>query len=76
MIADDQMQSDKTVSSGQITLDAVPTTYVEIGLNYTPTIKTLPLELKLPSGNTIAQKKRIVEATALFIFIAKSIIKW
>ena len=28
---------DKTVSSGQITLDAVPTTYVEIGLNYTPT---------------------------------------
>ena len=64
VIADDQMQLDKTVSSGQITLDAVPTTYVEIGINYTPTVKTLPVELKLPSGNIMAQKKRIVEATA------------
>jgi len=64
VIADDQMQLDKTVSSGQIVLDAVPTTYVEIGLNYTPTVKTLPVELKLSSGNITAQKKRIVEATA------------
>jgi hypothetical protein len=63
VIADDEMQLDKVVSSGQITLDAVPTTYVEIGLDYTPTIKTLPVELKLPSGNIVAQKKRIVEAT-------------
>tara|TARA_R100000329_G_scaffold151341_2_gene147084 strand:- start:416 stop:2377 length:1962 start_codon:yes stop_codon:yes gene_type:complete len=65
VIVDDAMQSDKTVSSGGITLDAVPTTYVEIGLNYTPTIKTMPVELKLPSGNIIGQKKRIVDATAL-----------
>ena len=64
VVADDQMQLDKTVSSGQITLDAVPTTYVEIGLDYTPTVKTLPVELKLSSGNITAQKKRIVEATA------------
>jgi len=65
VIVDDGMQSDKTVSSGGITLDAVPTTYVEIGLDYTPTIKTMPVELKLPSGNIIGQKKRIVDATAL-----------
>ncbi len=65
VIVDDAMQSDKTVSSGAITLDAVPTTYVEIGLNFTPTVKTLPVELKLPSGNILAQKKRIVEATTL-----------
>ena len=65
VIVDDAMQSDKTVSSGGITLDAVPTTYVEIGLNYTPTIKTMPVELKLPSGNILGQKKRIVDATAL-----------
>ena len=65
VIADDAMQSDKTVNaSGEITLDAVPTTYVEIGLNYTPSVKTLPVELKLPSGNIMAQRKRIVEATA------------
>jgi len=65
VIVDDAMQSDKTVSSGGITLDAVPTTYVEIGIDYTPTIKTMPVELKLPSGNIIGQKKRIVDATAL-----------
>ena len=64
VIADDSMQNDKVVSSGQITLDAVPTTYVEIGINYTPTVKTLPVELKLSSGNIVAQKKRIIEATA------------
>ena len=64
VIADDVMQSNKTVSSGQITLDSVPTTYVEIGIDFTPEIKTLPVELKLPSGNVLAQKKRIVEATA------------
>ena len=65
VVADDGMQADKTVASGQITLDSVPTTYVEIGIDYTPTIKTLPVELKLPSGNIVAQKKRIIEATAL-----------
>ena len=64
VIADDLMQSDKTVSSGQITLDSVPTSYVEIGLDFTTEIKTLPVELKLSSGNVLAQKKRIVEATA------------
>ena len=64
VIADDLMQNNKTVSSGQITLDSVPTTYVEIGIDFTPEIKTLPVELKLPSGNVLAQKKRILEATA------------
>ena len=65
VIADDSMQLDKVVNgSGQITLDAVPTTYVEVGLDFTPTIKTLPVELKLSSGNIMGQKKRIIEATA------------
>lgn len=64
VIADDLMQTNKTVSSGQIILDSVPTSYVEIGLDFSPEIKTLPVELKLSSGNVIAQKKRIVEATA------------
>ena len=64
VIVDDLMQTNKTVSSGQITLDSVPTSYVEIGLDFTPEIKTLPVELKLPSGNVLAQKKRILEATA------------
>ena len=64
VIADDVMQNEKVVSSGQIIIDSVPTAYIEIGLDYIPEIKTLPVELKLSSGNIIAQRKRIVEATA------------
>lgn len=63
VIVDDAMQSNKVVSSGAITLDAVPTSYVEVGLDYTPKVKTMPVELRLPSGNIMAQKKRIVELT-------------
>jgi len=64
VIADDVMQNEKVVSSGQIIIDSVPTAYIEIGLDYIPEVKTLPVELKLSSGNIIAQRKRIVEATA------------
>ena len=62
--ADDAMQTDKTVSSGAITTDSTASIFMEIGLDYTPIIKTMPVELKLPSGNVVAQKKRIVETTA------------
>ena len=65
VIIDDAMAADATVSSGAIVVSTLPTSYIEIGLNYTPTIKTMPIELKLPSGNTVGQKKRIVEASAL-----------
>ena len=65
VIIDDAMSADATVSSGEIVVSTLPTTYIEVGLNYTPTIKTMPVELKLPSGNIIGQKKRIVDATAL-----------
>ena len=65
VIIDDAMAADATVSSGAIVVSTLPTSYIEIGLNYTPTIKTMPVELKLPSGNTVGQKKRIVEASAL-----------
>ena len=65
VVIDDAMSADATVSSGAIVVSTLPTNYIEIGLNYTPTIKTMPIELKLPSGNTVGQKKRIVEASAL-----------
>ena len=64
VIVDDVMQNEKVVSSGQIIIDSVPTAYIEIGLDYIPEVKTLPVELKLSSGNIIAQRKRIVEVTA------------
>ena len=63
VIIDDSMHNDITVSSGKAIITTLPTSYVEVGINYTPEVKTLPVELKLSSGNIVAQKKRIVEAT-------------
>lgn len=50
-----------TNGSGLVTLtDSV--TSVEIGLEYTPEITTLPPEMQLPDGVTVGQKRRIVRA--------------
>lgn len=50
-----------TDSSGNLTLtDAVDE--VEIGLNYTPELETLPPEFQLPDGISVGQKRRIVRA--------------
>ena len=62
---DDFVLTDKTVSSGQITLDAVPTTYVEVGLQYDVEVKTMPVEPRLSSGVVTSRKKRILEATPI-----------
>ena len=63
VIIDDSMHNDITVSSGKAVITTLPTSYVEVGINYTPEIKTMPVELKLSSGNILAQKKRILEAS-------------
>ena len=65
VIRDDFVLTDKTVSSGEITLDAVPTTYVEVGLQYDVEVKTMPVEPRLPSGVVTSRKKRILEATPI-----------
>ena len=65
VIRDDIFLGTKTVSSGQITIDQVPTTYVEIGLHYDVVAKTLPAEPKLPSGTMVGRKKRIVDASPI-----------
>ena len=57
--------TDKTVSSGAITIDAVPSAYVEVGLSYAVEVKTLPAEPKLSSGVVVSRKRRILEATTL-----------
>ena len=50
-----------TDSSGDLTLtDAVDE--VEIGINYTPTMTTLPPEFTLQDGISVGQKRRIVRA--------------
>ena len=55
----------KTVSSGAITTDIVPTTYVEVGIPYTPQIVTLPIETRLPNGNVQGFLKRITEVNLI-----------
>ena len=50
-----------TNGSGQLTLtDAV--TSVEIGLNFTPELTTLPPEFQLNDGISVGQKRRVVRA--------------
>ena len=64
--------ANETVSSGAITSDETPATYIEVGLDYTPTITTMPVETQLPSGTIIGMKKRILEAT-LILYLTENI---
>ena len=65
VIRDDIFLGTKDVVSGQITIDQIPTTYVEIGLHYDVEAKTLPPEPKLPTGTMTGRLKRIVEASPM-----------
>ena len=65
VIRDDLVIVDKQVSSGAITIDQVPTSYVEVGLSYDVEVKTMPAEPRLPSGFVASRKRRIVEATPI-----------
>ena len=62
-IVDDVVYSNVTVSSGAVTLGAVPSTYVEVGIPYSPSATTMPLEVQLKSGHIQGTKRRVVEAT-------------
>lgn len=64
VIRDDIVDTDDTVdSSGNVTLGGVPTSYAEVGLNYTVTVKTQPFEPRLPSGAVQSHRRRILEVT-------------
>ena len=63
VLRDNFVLTDKTVSSGAITIDEAPTSFVEVGLPYTVEVKTLPAEPKLSSGVVVSRKRRILEAT-------------
>ena len=78
VIADDNMLTDVTVASNQVTTDRVATTYMEIGIEYpsftdtlsgstktTPLVRTMPVETRLPSGPVTGNKKRIVKANLI-----------
>jgi len=64
VIVDGNVQAQKTVSSGSVTFDRASNTNFEIGLPFQMTVKTLPVEPRLASGNLKGFKKRILEVNA------------
>lgn len=63
VVRDNFVLTDKTVSSGAITIDEAPSSFVEVGLSYSVEVKTLPAEPRLSSGVSVSRKKRILEAS-------------
>jgi hypothetical protein len=63
IVRDDIVDTDQTVSSGQVTLGGTPASYAEVGLPYTVTVKTQPFEPRLPSGTVQSHRRRILEIT-------------
>ena len=65
LIRDDLVDPDASVSSGNVTLGGVPSTYAEVGLGFDITVKTQPFEPRMASGSQQSQKRRILEVTPL-----------
>tara|TARA_R100001510_G_C7656872_1_gene217517 strand:- start:9390 stop:11711 length:2322 start_codon:yes stop_codon:yes gene_type:complete len=66
IVRDDLALSKQTIASNQVTLDAIPANYVEVGIPYPVRLKTLPVETKLPNGNVQGFQKRITEVNLIF----------
>lgn len=65
IVRDDIIDADQTVASGNVTLGGVPSSYAEVGLNYTVEVKTQPIEARLSSGSMQSTKRRILEVTPI-----------
>ena len=65
MVRDGFVLLDTTVSSAAVTTDIVPTSYLEVGLDYTVDVRTLPAEPRLASGTVQSRKRRILEVTPI-----------
>lgn len=66
IVRDGILEADQTVPASPftITFDQAATSSFEVGLNFTPIIKTLPVEPNLSSGSLKGFKKRIFEVNA------------
>lgn len=66
IIRDGIIEPDQTVPASPftVTFATAATSSHEVGLNFTPEIKTLPFEPNLPSGSLKGFKKRILEVNA------------
>lgn len=66
VILDGAVQADETVSAGgAVTFDRASVTDYEVGLPFSVTVKTMPVEPRLQSGVRVSFKKRIVEVNAI-----------
>lgn len=59
--ADGAVQDDEVVASGQITIERTADT-IEAGLDYSPEVKLMPLNVNLKNGPNAFSKKRILRA--------------
>lgn len=64
VISDGLVELDQTADSA-VTFVNTPTTSCEVGLPYTVTVRTMPIDVRMQSGTRIGFKKRIVEVNAL-----------
>ena len=65
VIVDGNVQAQKTSNgSGVVTFDRASTSSYEIGLPFTVTVKTMPLEPRLASGSIKGFKKRVLKVSA------------
>ena len=65
IIRDDIIDNDDEVDGSDVALGAVPSSYVEVGLDFTPTVVTQPFEPRLPSGSSQNIRRRILEVTPI-----------
>lgn len=66
VFADGVYLNDQTVVNGQITTEVNVNNYIDIGLNFTPTVKTLPFEALQLVGEKMGEKKRITSCYIWF----------
>jgi len=66
VICDGVPQDNETVSAGgAVTFDRESVTSYEVGLPITVYVKTMPVDIRLQTGNRVGFKKRIVEINAV-----------
>jgi hypothetical protein len=66
IVTDGVTQTNETVSSGgTVTFDRPSTTSFQVGLPINVYIKTMPVDIRLQTGNRVGFKKRIVEINAV-----------
>jgi len=72
IVRDDIVDTDRTVSSGNVTLNGAASSYVEVGLDFSVEVTTQPVELRLSTGSMQSTKRRILEASPI-LFLTQNV---